>query len=79
MLPAPDRGGTAMPEVELSARAIEYEDTGGDGPVLVLLHAVAMNGSLWRNSATASRHDHRCVRLWLWLPIEGSAPDAIEN
>jgi len=35
-----------MPEVELSADTVEYEDTGGDGPVLVLLHGVAMNGSL---------------------------------
>jgi hypothetical protein len=27
-----------MPEVELSAGTIEYEDTGGDGPALILLH-----------------------------------------
>ena len=47
-----------MPEVELSARTIEYEDTGGDGPVLVLLHGVAMNGSLWRNVVAELRHDH---------------------
>jgi hypothetical protein len=29
-----------MPDVELSAGAIEYEDRGGDGPVIVLLHGV---------------------------------------
>jgi pimeloyl-ACP methyl ester carboxylesterase len=36
-----------MQEIELSGGTIEYEDTGGDGPVLVLLHGVAMDGSLW--------------------------------
>jgi pimeloyl-ACP methyl ester carboxylesterase len=50
-----------MPEVELSAGTIEYEDTGGDGPVLVLLHGVSMDGSLWRNVVADLREDHRCV------------------
>jgi pimeloyl-ACP methyl ester carboxylesterase len=36
-----------MSEVELSAGTIEYHDTGGDGPVLVLLHGLLMDGSLW--------------------------------
>jgi pimeloyl-ACP methyl ester carboxylesterase len=35
-----------MREVELSAGTIEYEDTGGEGPVLVLLHGLAQNGSV---------------------------------
>ena len=38
-----------MLEAELSAGTIEYEDTGGDGPVLVLLHGLVQNGSLWRH------------------------------
>ncbi|MGP3981988.1 alpha/beta fold hydrolase [Streptomyces sp. KR80] len=50
-----------MPEVELSAGTIEYEDTGGNGPVLVLLHGVAMDGSLWRNVVADLRSDFRCV------------------
>lgn len=50
-----------MPEVELSAGTIEYDDTGGDGPVLVLLHGVSMDGSLWRNVVADLREDHRCV------------------
>jgi pimeloyl-ACP methyl ester carboxylesterase len=50
-----------MQEIELSAGTIDYEDTGGDGPVLVLLHGVAMNGSLWRGVVAELRHDHRCV------------------
>jgi hypothetical protein len=27
-----------MPEVELSAGTIEYQDTGGDGPAIVFSH-----------------------------------------
>ena len=50
-----------MQEIELSAGTIDYEDTGGDGPVLVLLQGVAMNGSLWRGVVSELRHDHRCV------------------
>jgi pimeloyl-ACP methyl ester carboxylesterase len=50
-----------MPEVELSAGTIEYEDTGGAAPVVVLIHGVAMNGSLWRDVVADLRKDHRCV------------------
>ncbi|WP_406408132.1 alpha/beta hydrolase [Streptomyces halstedii] len=50
-----------MSEVLLSAGVVEYEDTGGDGPVLVLLHGVAMNGSLWRHVVAGLRADFRSV------------------
>ena len=50
-----------MPEVELSAGPIEYEDTGGSGPVVVLVHGLLMNGSLWRHVLADLRSDHRCV------------------
>lgn len=50
-----------MPDVELSAGTIEYEDTGGSGPVVVPVHGVAMNGSLWRNVVRDLRGDYRCV------------------
>ncbi|MFJ9059506.1 alpha/beta fold hydrolase [Streptomyces sp. NPDC102409] len=50
-----------MTEVTLSAGVVEYEDTGGDGPVVVLLHGVAMNGSLWRHVVADLRSDFRCV------------------
>jgi len=50
-----------MQEIELSAGTIEYEDTGGDGPVVVLLHGVAMNGSLWRGVVSELRSEYRCV------------------
>src|SRR5436305_11419336 len=50
-----------MPEVELTAGTIEVEDTGGDGPVVVLLHGLAMGASLWRHVVADLRADHRCV------------------
>ena len=50
-----------MSEVELSAGTIEYEDTGGTGPVVLLTHGVAMNGSLWDKVVAELRADHRCV------------------
>jgi pimeloyl-ACP methyl ester carboxylesterase len=37
-----------MTVVSLAAGPIEYEDTGGSGPVAVLLHGLAMDGSVWR-------------------------------
>ena len=50
-----------MPEIELGAGTIEYEDTGGDGPVVVLLHGLAMDGTVWRHVVADLRADHRCV------------------
>jgi pimeloyl-ACP methyl ester carboxylesterase len=50
-----------MPEIELSAGTIEYEDTGGDGPTIVFSHGLLMDGSLWRNVVPALRDDYRCV------------------
>jgi len=50
-----------MPEIDLSAGIIEYEDTGGNGPVIVLLHGLVMDGSLWRHVVQELRADHRCI------------------
>ena len=36
-----------MTEIELSAGTIDYLDTGGDGPVIMLLHGLLMDNSLW--------------------------------
>ena len=36
-----------MPEVELSAGPISYEDSAGDGPTVVLCHGLLMDGALW--------------------------------
>ncbi len=58
-----------MPEVELSSGTIDYEDTGGDGPVLVLVHGLIMDGSLWRNVIAELRRDFRCIAPT--LPLGG--------
>ncbi len=50
-----------MQEIELSAGTIEYEDTEGPGPIVVLLHGLAMDGSLWRQVVRELRTDHRCL------------------
>jgi pimeloyl-ACP methyl ester carboxylesterase len=50
-----------VPEVELAAGAVEYEDTGGTGRTLVFLHGLAMSGSVWRKVVADLQADHRCV------------------
>ena len=50
-----------MQKIELSAGIIEYEDTGGSGPILVLLHGLLMDGSVWRQVIRDLRTDYRCV------------------
>jgi pimeloyl-ACP methyl ester carboxylesterase len=50
-----------MAEVELSSGTIEYQDTGGPGPVLVFLHGVMMTGSAWRHVVAELAADFRCV------------------
>jgi pimeloyl-ACP methyl ester carboxylesterase len=50
-----------MTEIELSAGTIDYEDTGGDGPVLVLLHGLLMDASLWDGLIAELASDYRCV------------------
>ncbi len=50
-----------MPEIELTAGTIEYEDSGGEGPVLVLLGGLIMDSSVWDPLVEDLRADHRCV------------------
>ncbi|MFF0055574.1 alpha/beta fold hydrolase [Streptomyces microflavus] len=50
-----------MNEVRLSAGVITYEDSGGDGPVVVLLHGVAMDGTLWRHVVSGLGDGVRCI------------------
>jgi pimeloyl-ACP methyl ester carboxylesterase len=50
-----------MEKIEPSAGTIEYQDTGGDGPVIVLLHGLLMDASLWEAVIADLRADHRCV------------------
>jgi pimeloyl-ACP methyl ester carboxylesterase len=47
-------------QIELSAGTVEYTDTGGPGPVVVFVHGLLMDGTLW-DGPVAALDDHRCV------------------
>jgi pimeloyl-ACP methyl ester carboxylesterase len=61
-----------VPDVQLQAGTIRYQDTGGSGPVVVLLHGLAMDGSLWRHVVHPLRDEYRCVVPT--LPLGGRGP-----
>lgn len=50
-----------MRQVETAAGTIEVQDTGGDGPTVVLLHGLLMDHTLWRDVVAELERDHRCV------------------
>jgi pimeloyl-ACP methyl ester carboxylesterase len=56
-----------MPVAQLAAGPIEYEDTGGEGQALVLLHGLAMDGRLWGD--VISEHDGRHRFVLPTLPL----------
>jgi len=58
-----------MREIELRAGTIEYVDTGGDGPAIVLIHGLIMDGSLWRHVIEDLHTDFRCIAPT--LPLGG--------
>jgi pimeloyl-ACP methyl ester carboxylesterase len=67
-----------MKDIELSAGPVDYIDTGGSGPVLVLLHGLLMDASLWDDVIADLSADHRCVAPTLPLGAHrrGMNPDA---
>lgn len=56
-------------QIELSAGTIDYEDTGGNGPPIVLLHGLLMDASLWEDVIADLAADRRCVAPT--LPLGG--------
>jgi pimeloyl-ACP methyl ester carboxylesterase len=50
-----------MPELELSAGTIEYQDTGGSGPPIVFSHGLVMDGSIWREVVAGLGGEYRCL------------------
>ncbi len=53
-----------MPDITLTAGTLDFEDTGApfDGaPVLVFVHGLVMNGSLWRHVVADLRGEARCI------------------
>ena len=63
-------------QIDLSSGTLDYVDTGGDGPTVVLLHGLLMDGSLWDGPIADLAADHRCVAPTLPLgahrhPVSG--------
>ena len=63
-------------EIDLSAGTLDYLDTGGGGPTLVLLHGLLMDSSLWDGPIADLSTDHRCIAPTLPLgahrhPVSG--------
>src|ERR1700677_2727224 len=50
-----------MARIDLTAGSLEYSDSGGGGPTLVLLHGLLMDASLWDDVILDLSVDHRCV------------------
>jgi pimeloyl-ACP methyl ester carboxylesterase len=67
-----------MPKAALTAGTIDYTDSGGDGPVLVLLHGVNMDASLWREVVRELGPGFRCVCPTLPLGAHRRAMDRPE-
>jgi pimeloyl-ACP methyl ester carboxylesterase len=67
-----------VPEVEVTAGRIAYQDTGGDGPVVVLIPGLLMDWKQWRKVIDELAPEFRCVSPSLptgahWKPMK---PDA---
>lgn len=50
-----------MAQIELSVGPVEYEDTGGTGTPLVLLHGLVQDGSVWRHVVEELGEEFRCL------------------
>jgi len=50
-----------MQTIESSAGPIEYLDTGGDGPVVVMTPGLIMDETLWAGVVDRLAPDHRCI------------------
>ncbi len=65
-----------MTTIELSAGPVEYTDTGGDGPVLVFVHGLLMDASLWDGPIAELSADYRCLAPTLPLGAHRQAMHA---
>lgn len=50
-----------MTEIQLTAGTVDYQDTGGPGPVVVLLHGLVQDATVWRKVVENLRPDHRVL------------------
>src|SRR4051794_41629712 len=65
-------------EIELSAGSISYEDTGGDGPVILFVHGLLASGMLWAMVVPQLAGEARCIvpELPLGAHKQPMRPDA---
>src|SRR3954471_10056762 len=65
-------------QLTLSTGTVDYEDTGGAGPVVVLVHGLLMDASLYDRGVADLARDHRCIvpTLPLGAHRHGAAEDA---
>lgn len=50
-----------MPFAQVNGQHIYYEDTGGDGPVLLFSHGLLMDGSMFAPQVEAFKAQYRCI------------------
>ena len=55
--------GMTRHETDLSTGTIEYADSGGEGPVIVLLHGLLMDASLREDRVMPLEHGRRLAEL----------------
>jgi len=58
-----------MESVQLSSGVLDYEDSGGDGPVIVFAGGLLMDATLWHGVVGSLAPAHRCVVVV--LPLGG--------
>jgi len=65
-------------QLTLATGTVDYEDTGGAGPVVVLVHGLLMDASLYDDVVADLARDHRCIvpTLPLGAHRHGAAEDA---
>ncbi len=71
-----------MPLKGPTAAGLMYSDTGGDGPVVVLLHGVLMNGTLWDTVTEGLGGRYRCIvpeprQLLKWADQQRTVADPV--
>ena len=68
-----------MESIRLSGGTIDYEDSGGDGPVIVFSVGLLMDATLWHGVVDQLAPAHRCIVPILPLGGHRRAMDATAN
>jgi 3-oxoadipate enol-lactonase len=55
------RYGAHMPYADVNGQRLHYQDTGGDGPVVVFSHGFLMDHEMFEPQVAALRSDYRVI------------------